>query len=811
MLSDLMKDLRFGLRGMKKNPTFSFVAVLTIAIGIGVNVVVFTLVQRILLSSLPYPEPDRLVWFVQAYPDVGLDQWGLSPANFVRYRDQNKTLEAVAAYTTNGTILLGGDTPEFIRAGKVTADFFKVFGVSPLLGRTFGPDEDTPGKNNVVVLSYALWQRRFGGDPQVVGRSLVAGDVPCQVIGVMPSSFRFPSSEVDLWTPLALNSEALHPFAFAGVARLKEGLTMATAVADTSTVLRNFAAENPALIGADSAPPPGAGLKTLFTPLKERIVGDIERPLLILQIAVALVLLIACANVANLLLSRATKRTQEISMRLALGASPGRIIRQLLTESILLATIGAVIGTLFAVWIVRMFSQASGRGIPRIEETGISLTVLGVTVLLTLVTGLLFGLVPALRAYKFGVRGGSNEGQRGSSVNRRMNSTLVVVQLALSLVLLIGAGLVLKSFQRLMSVNPGFETDRALTMMVPVSSKKYPKKAEGLEFYRRLLDEVRSLPGVNSAALASNIPFSGRGGGDGFVLEGLDLQGEKPQAEIKVVSPGYFKTMGIPLLQGRDFQTSDDAKAPLVAIVDQKLARQYWSGGDIIGKRIRTSDPEWYTIVGVATSVKADSLAEEGDPHLYLLSQQMGFAYGQSRDQRGYYLVVNTDSPAGIVPTIRERVRTLDPDVPLYAVNTMTQVINQSVDSQRLINLLLTSFSVVALLLAAIGTYGVMSVFVTSRKQEFAIRLALGAQPRNLLTSVLKQALVLAAIGIVFGLLGSWALTRTLSSQLFEVSATDPIVFTIIPIVLTLVTLLASLFPAVRAARTNPAVVLRDS
>jgi putative ABC transport system permease protein len=585
-------------------------------------------------------------------------------------------------------------------------------------------------------------------------------------------------------------------------------------------LLVNAATENPRIIAKKSPPPPGAGLKTLVTPLKETVVGDIRKRLVIAQVAVAFVLLIACANVANLLLSRATKRTPEIALRLALGASPSRIIRQLLTESVVLAMIGAVAGIVLAWLCLRAVTQIYAEGIPRIEEATIGGVVLTVTVLTTVATGLLFGVIPAFRAYWLGVKGGMTEGQRGSvgNASRRWNSSLVVVQLALSLVLLIGAGLVLKSFKNLMRVEPGFETDKVLTMIVPISNKKGTPEQQ-LAFYDRLMESVRALPGVNSAAYASNIPFSGRQSVDGEVVEGMEPPGgDAPQAEMKVVSPGYFKTMGMTLLQGRDFNDSDVFNDPqadagrLVAIVDQNVAHTYWPNGDALGKRIKPSGEDlWFTVVGVVASVKEQSLADNALPAIYFAANQYGFQYGQSRDQPRMFIVVNSENPTAIAPAIRGRIRALDPDVPAYSVATMSENIMRRLGALRLINFLLSAFSVIALLLAAIGTYGVMSVSVNSRAAEFAIRQALGAEPRDVLVSVLKQGLVLAAIGIVVGLIGSWGLTRAISSQLFGVSTTDPLVFAVTSAILIAVALLASFMPARRASQTDPAVVLRDS
>ena len=819
MLADLAQDIRYAFRSLIKNPVFSLVAAFTIAMGIGVNVVVFTLVERILLNPLPFNEPDRIVRMVQSYPEMGLTTWGLSPATYTAYKNGQHSYDAFAVYQNTGAILTGSDKAEYVQTCKATTDFFKVFGVSPALGRTFVPDEDTQGKENVVVLSHALWQSRFGGDPQIVGKQVTLSDVQMQVVGVMPPSFQFPSTQTQLWSPLVLNPQATSPFMMTGIAKLKPGLSAQGATADTTNVLWNAVRENPKLVLKQAPPPAGAGLKTVVTPLKDVIVGNIRSRLLIAQVAVAFVLLIACANVANLLLSRAAKRTPEIALRLALGASPGRIIRQLLTESIVLALLGAIAGVVFAWICLRALTQIYADGIPRIQEAAIGGFVLLVTVGATVATGLLFGVIPAFRAYWLGVKGGMTEGQKGSvgQTSRRLNSSLVVVQLALSLVLLVGAGLVLKSFRNLMRVEPGFDENKVLTMIVPVSSKKGTTE-QLLGFYQRLIEDVRALPGVNAAAIASNVPFSGRPTVDSHVVEGQEPPGgDPPQAEMKVIGPGYFKAMGITLLQGRDFNDSDYFENPdtdmgrLVAVVDQNLAKMYWPNGDALGKRIRTGDPEWYTIIGVVSSVKEQNLAIDPLPHIYFTANQVGFAYGQSRDEKRMYLVVNTDTPSTVAPVIRGRVQALDPDVPVYSVATMSENIWKQIGPLRLINFLLTAFSAIALLLAAIGTYGVMSISVNNRTSEFAIRQALGAQPRSLLFSVLKQALILAAIGIAAGLLGSWGLTRAISSQLFGVSTTDLFVFIVTPLILVFVALLASFVPARRAAQTDPARVLRDS
>jgi putative ABC transport system permease protein len=821
MFADLAQDIRYAFRTLIKNPVFSLVAAFTIALGIGANVVVFTLVERILLSPLPFAEPDRIVRMVQAYPEKGLNTWGISPATFTAYRNGHHSFDAFAVYQATGTILTGSEQAEFVQAARVTSDFFNVFGVKAERGRTFAPDEDTAGKENVVVLSNSLWRGRFGGDPNIVGRQIALSDVPMQVIGVMPATFQFPTTEIQLWTPLVIKPDAYTPFTMVAVGKLKYGMSVEAATRDTTTVLLNSATENPKLIRSQSPPPPGAGLKTIVTPMKEYIVGNVKNRLLIAQVAVAFVLLIACANVANLLLSRATRRTSEIALRLALGASPGRIIRQLLTESVVLAVLGAAAGIAFAWFCLRALTQIYAEGIPRIQEATIGSVVLVVTVATTVATGLLFGLIPAFRAYWLGVKGGMTEGTKGSAGqgSRRLNSSLVVVQLALSLVLLIGAGLVLKSFQNLMRVEPGFDSEKLLTMIVPVAKSKGTREQQ-LAFYNQLAGELRTVPGVNNAGFGSNLPFSGRSMVDGHVVEGMEppAGGEVPQAEVKVVSTNYFKTMGITLLQGRDFNESDIFNDPetdrgrLVAIIDQKVASTYFPNGDALGHRIRTTgEEEWFTIIGVVATVKEQSLSTDTLPHIYFTANQYGFGYGQSRDQNRMFVVVNSDNPTGVAGAIRDRIRALDPNVPVYSVATMSDNIMKGIGALRLINFLLSAFSVVALLLAAIGTYGVMSVSVNSRAPEFAIRQALGAEPRQLLLSVLKQGLVLAAIGIGIGLLGSWGLTRAISTQLFGVSTTDPTVFVVTSTILVLVALLASFLPARRASRTDPATVLRES
>ena len=804
MMGDLWQDIRFGVRMMRKKPGFTLIAVLTLALGIGANTAIFSLVNAVLLRPLPYPDPDRLVIMLKAYPQKGLDSWGLSQADFAMYRDQNHVFEKMAAYSSAGFNLTDVGEPERIRGTSVTADFFNVLGVSPVLGRDFRPEEDTPGKNVVCILSYGFWQRRFGGDSQIIGTSLNLNNSPIEVVGVMPQGFGFPNSEVDVWIPVGLNPQKRNPFILTSIARLKPGTPPSEARAETTTIMWNAARQT------DAPPPEGADLTTLVKPLKGLITGETEKPLLVLLGAVGFVLLIACANVANLMLARATSRTREMAVRLALGASAGRVVRQLLTESLLLALTGAVTGTVLASLGVQMLNRLPVEGIPRISEVSVNGTVLIFTAVVAVLTGLLFGLAPALRAYRLGLNQGLREGLRGSATvsSRRMNNGLVAAQFALSVILLIGAGLMLKSFQRLMSVNPGFQPDNVLTMRLSLPARKYTDPAQTSQFYKGLLEQVRSLPGVRDAGMIDNLPFGSGRTSDGYAVEGHELPPGSfyPNAQDRVVSPGYFKSLGIVLLRGRDFSETDLNDSPPVAIVDETLALQYWPDGNAIGKRIRyawaTGPDSWMTIVGVVAGIKHWRLTEPIEPYMYL-------PLAQNTPLSIHLAVRTTDEPAAATSAITSKIRELDSNLPVYSVRTMTELIGQTLNSQRLTNLLLTAFSLLAVALAAVGIYGVMSIYVSSRTTEFGIRLALGAEPRDLLRSVLRQGLLLTAAGIVVGVAGALALTRALASLLFEVSATDPIVYGVVALLLVAVALAACYVPARRGARVDPLVALR--
>ena len=806
-MSTLIHDLRYGVRILLKQPGFTAVAVITLALGIGANTAIFSLVNSILLRPLPFRDPDRIVRLIQASPKLGLSTWGVSQAGYAAYREQNRSFESIAIYTTTATNLTGTGEPERLPMATVTADFFKVFGVNPLLGRTFVEGEDVKDKNQVCVISHAFWQRRFGGDPNVVGKTLSLNNMPTHIVGVMPPEFKFPRYEIDLWTPLAHDPKRIAPYFYSVVGRLKPDVDVAQAQTDTTEVVQNYGRQNPNVsesVGVSE----GNGPRTIVTPLREVILGRTEKPLLVLLAAVSLVLLIACANVANLLLARATSRTREIAVRVSLGASPARVARQLLTESVLLSFIGAVVGVGLAAVGVRMLDKLPISGIVRMEEVSLDGRVLAFTAALTVFTGLLFGFMPALRAYAMGIASGIHEGARGTVSNRRLNSALVAVQFALSLVLLIGAGLLLKSFQRLESVDLGFNPENTLTMVATLPQAKYDNEEKALRFYDTAIERLRNSPGIRAVGLTDNLPF-----GDGGNLDGVIVEGQEPpeganisqteQAVIQSVTPGTFAALGIRLLHGRDFQTTDNTDSPRVAIVDEPLVRRYWPAGDAIGRRLQiTGNRQWLTIVGIVGGVKHINLAEEKRPHIYS-------PMAQDPSPRASFVVRTDGPPVSAAPIFRAAIREIDPDMPLQMLRPMTEMIGQTLSTQRLTNFLLTAFAIIALTLAAVGIYSTMSVYVGGRTKEFGIKLALGAQPGALRRSVIRQGLWLTGAGVLVGVAGALALTRTIKSLLFEVSATDPVVFTAIPVLLVVVALVACYIPARRATKVDPLVALR--
>ncbi len=806
MFGDFGHDLRYGVRMLWKNKGFTAVAVIALALGIGANSAIFSVVNTVLLRPLPYREPERLVMVWEDNSKIGYPRDTPAAANYADWRDQSTVFEGMAATADLSLNLTGAGEPERFDGKRVSANFFSLLGVEPQLGRGFLPEEDVPGANKVVVLSHGLWQRRFGSDRGLVGKSITLNGEGYTVVGVMPSDFQFMSQDVGMWVPIAFTqqqaaSRGNHYLKV--VARLKPGVTVERAQAEMSTIAARL---------QQQYPEQNTDLGATVVSLHEEVVGDIRPALLVLLGAVGFVLLVACANVANLLLARAAVRQKESALRTALGASRLRLVRQFLTESVLLAALGGIVGLLLSVWGVTLLKSFIPENISQVKAIAVDSRVLGFTILVTLVTGLIFGLAPALQASKFNLNETLKEGGRDAAAARGGNlirSILVVAEVAVSLVLLVGAGLLINSFMRLRSVDPGFRTDKLLTMSVVLPQQKYPDHARRTAFYTDMIHRVEALPGVRSAGVTNWVPLVLQGDSIGVTVEGQPAPvGKMPIIVTRVVSPHYFGTMGIQLLEGRVFEEGRDrVDSPCVLVVGESVARKYWPGESALGKRISPGTPEseedWCQVAGVVKDVRQFDLTSEVRPQMYLTYEQAGFFAPR-------HLVVSTEGdPLALAGTVRKTVWEVDRDQPVSNVNTMEGVLAESIARQRFSTLLLGVFAGVALVLAAVGIYGVMSYSMAQRTREIGIRMALGAQKWDVLKLAVGQGLKLVAIGVGLGLVGAFALTRVMTSLLFNVSATDPATLVTISLVLVAVALLASYIPARRAAKVDPLIALR--
>ena len=798
----MLNDLRYAIRQLIKNPGFTAVAVLTLALGIGANTAIFSIVNAVLLRPFPYQAPERLM-IIEERVSAG-NSFSPSYPNFVDWRAQNTAFDSVAAVRGNESFnFTGAGEPERLQGRLVSAEFFSTLGIKRLLGRDFLAEEDRPGAAPAVILSYGFWQRRFGADPDVLGKQLTLNQQSYTVVGITPANFQF-GLEADVTVPIGLSAER---FANRGrdpgtgvVARLKPGVSQQQGEADLNLVAARLEQQYPET---------NKGRRVLLTPLHESIVGNVRQPLLILLGAVGLVLLIACANVANLLLVRSSARQKEMAVRVALGASRVTLVRQLLTESVVLATLGTALGILLAFWGMSFIASRLPDGIPRLQEAQVDAPALVFTLAVSLLTGLLFGLAPALQASRPSLTEGLKEGDRGSSGRRqRLRSVLVVGEVALTLTLLVGAGLLIQSFRRVLQVDPGFKAQNLLTMQVSVNN---PDGQQVANFFEQLQQNVRSLPGVTSVAVSNGIPF-GSTNFPPFLIEGRPETENKPSGLRYHVSPAYFQTMGIELIKGRLFTAEDTPATPSVAIIDEVLARRYFPNEDPLGQRLKASaDAPGIEIVGVVRHAEPNSLDAQGPA-----PAQFYFNFNQIPAERlpGYVrrinLLTRTEvEPLSLASAVRGQVAALNKDQAVFNVRTMEQTVAQSVAARRFSMLLLTVFGIVALALASIGIYGLMSYTVAQRTREIGVRMALGAQMSDVLKLMVGQGMKLALVGVVLGLVASVALTQLMKTLLFGVSATDPLTFIAIALLLTVVALLACWLPARRATKVDPMEALR--
>jgi putative ABC transport system permease protein len=814
-MMNFLQDLRYGARTLARQPGFTLIAIITLALGIGANTAIFSIVNGVLLRPLPYSDPQRVVTVLQE------GQSPLSPANFLDLRAQSTSFESMAAAEAWGGGLTGGDKPEEIAGLRMGDGLFQLLGVQPMLGRALDHEDFQPGKDHVLVLSHKLWQRSFGGDPGIVGRQLQLDRESYTVVGVMPPQFQFPpfwATRAEMWAPLDLTDRATRRggSSLRVFGRLSPGVSLTQAQAEVGAISRRL---------EQGYPDMNAGLALRVDPLIEKVVGKIRPALLVLLAAVACVLLIAAANVAGLLMVRGASRQREFAIRTALGATRMRTIRQLLTESVLLGVLGGAAGLALAIvgleWITTLLAgNASSFSVrlPRLNEIGIDRATLFFTLVVSLLSSVVFGLAPAVETSKLDLNQMLKEGGRGAAGGRRrLRETLVVIEVATAFVLLVGAGLLLNSFVRLQAIDPGFNPRNVLTMIVSLSGESEMVGPRREDFYRELTQRIEAIPGVESASAVNHLPLAGDKWGVRLAVEGRPIPrpGEEIKAVFRVSRPGYLKTMGIPLLQGRDFTDRDAKDAPGVVIVNETLARHQWPDEEPVGKRITLDNPQgtpqWLAVIGVVKDVKQDSWAEAPSNEIYIAFQQSrGFFSGLPRHYASMTLVIRTRTePRSLIPTVENTVRTFDRDIPVSSVASMEDVIGDAIWQPRFNVLLIGLFAATAVLLASIGLYGVLSYSVTQRTREIGVRLALGAPGRDVLGLVVKQGMKVALIGLSIGLAGAFALTRLMASLLYGVSATDPVTFAGIGLLLTAVALLACYLPARRASRVDPVVALR--
>ena len=808
-METLLKDIRYGIRGLLKRPGFTVIALITLALGIGANTAIFSVVNAVLLRPLPFQKPEELVIVWEDATFAGFPRNTPAPANYVDWKTQNQSFADMAATHETSFNLTGDGEPERVSSYSVTANFFPLLGVQPLLGRSFLTEEDRPGANKVVVLSYSLWQSRYGGDRNILNREILLNGEKHSVVGVMPASFQFFEKDTRLWVPIALDQE---DWANRGghfltvVARLKPGVSVPQAQAEMNGIMRRIAMDHP---GETMEGKLGA----VVLPVRDQFVGDARGSLIVLLVAVPFVLLIACANVAGLVLARAVGRRKEIALRMALGAGRSRVIRQLLTESLLLAVAAGVLGSLLAYGSFTFLQGLIPEEMALATSLRLDVRILIFTIAISIITGIIFGLVPALQSANFDLNEALKQSSGRVTSTGRLRSAMIVFEVALSLVLLVGAGLLIQTLFQLFRQYSMLEPEKVLTMRTILPREKYKEPQQRDNFYQQVLQRVEHLPGVVAAGYSTSVPLAWKGGTSGFYPEGLKapIPGMAYDSNHRQVSVNYLRAMNIPLRQGRYFESSDNAQSVPVAVINETMARQYWPGENALGRRMKIGDPDepgkqWKEIVGIVADIRQMGIDEPVKAEMYL-------PYQQVTDWPGYVprdLAIRTNGDtSNLVGAVRQIIREVDPDQPVSNVATMAEVLGTEAAQRRMGMIMLAGFAALALLLASLGIYGVLAYFVTQHTSEIGVRQALGATPRNILFLVLKKGMGLTLVGVVIGLGAAFALTRLMSSLLFGVTAADPLTFAIVPLLLVGVALLACYIPARRATKVDPLVALR--
>ena len=805
-MQNLLQDLRYGARMLLKKPGFTLVAMLTLALGTGANTAIFSLVNAVLLKPLPFSEPERLVMVWEDASFMGIPLGEPAPGNYTDWKAQNQVFDDMAMLNWRSFNLTGDGEPEKIAAYGVSANLFSLIGTQPALGRNFLPEEDKPGGAKVTILSHALWQRRYSGDPEVLNRDILLNDEKYKVVGVMPAGFQFLQRYIGLWVPAAFGQQELanrDSHYISVIARMKPGVTREQANADIKAITEQIAQNYPDVAG---------NLSSTVISMREQLTGDIRNSMIMLMVAVGFVLLIACANIASLLLSRATARRKEIAVKTALGASRGRIVRQLLTESVLLAALGGAVGLLFALWSFALLQQLIPKSMFLIASLKIDLPVLGYAMAVSLLTGIIFGLIPALQTSKVDLnealkQSGSRAGS--STAGSLLRGAFVVAEVALAIVLLMGAGLLIRTVFNLNDQYSVFQPDKLLTMRTALPESKYEEHPKRVTFYDQVLERVKSLPGVTAAGYTTSVPLQWKGGVNGLTIEGRQPEpGVVLNAIHRQVSTDYLQAIGIDLRRGRYFDEHDNQAAMPVAIINETMSRQCWPDEGPVGKRFKFGGPSapWLTVVGVVADVRQMGMDAPVKSEMYMPYRQVKmFPWFMPRD----LVIRTTGNPEELAAAARREIHAVDTDQPIANVATMEQLLGEESRPRRLGMTLLATFAGLALLLASLGIYGVLSYFVAQQTPEIGVRLALGAQASDILRLVIGKGMTWALLGVAIGSVAAFALTRLMTSLLFGVTATDPLTFALVAGLLVMVALAACYIPARRAMKVDPVVALR--